>query len=129
MRFDRIILSIFITICIGIYTVMVFQFLATEGESRFLTMFFITAPAVVLLLIFPKAALIVLAIQVFLVRWLYDLDIMPREATWLTDVIILLIAGRGLFLMPWRKEKAFVIEKFVFLLFGFAVLSTIINGS
>lgn len=129
MRADKVFISLVVAIFLAVYTGIVFGFLSLEGEIRTVWLFVLAAPLVAILLTFPKAAFIVLAIQVFLVRTLYDYNILPREATWLTDVLIAIVVGRMLFLLPWRKDRVRKLEWFLAAMVGFAVLSTILNGN
>ncbi|MDD5088026.1 MAG: hypothetical protein PHI18_04440, partial [bacterium] len=100
-----------------------------EGDIRAIWLLLLAAPLGTLLIIFPKMAVVVLAIQVFLVRTLYDYHVLPREATWLTDVLIAIVVGRMLLLLPWRKDRVRKLEWFIASLVAFAVLSTLINGN
>lgn len=129
MRADKLFISLVVTLFLAAYTAVVFGFFSIEGEVRTVWLLIMAVPLGVLLIIFPKAAVIVLAIQVFLVRSLYDYHILPREATWLTDVLIAMVVGRMLLLLPLRKDRVRQVEWFLAALVGFAVLSTILNGN
>jgi len=129
MRADKLFISLVVALFLAAYTAVVFGFFSFEGELRSVWLLVMAAPLGVLLIIFPKAAVIILAIQVFLVRSLYDYHILPREATWLTDVLIAMVVGRILLPLPWRKDRVRRLEWFLIALIAFAVLSTLINGN
>ncbi|MBI5060477.1 hypothetical protein HZB60_11925 [candidate division KSB1 bacterium] len=130
MRTDRIAIGSAIVMVIAAYTAAVFAFFSTAGESRLFLLGIIGLPLSVVLFLFPRAALMLLGLLVYSVDWLSDVwHAVPREATWLIDILILLLLGRTALFSFRRKEPIPSLEKWIYVLIGFAVLSTIINGS
>jgi hypothetical protein len=128
LKNERALLALAITGGLAIYTATVFAFFSNEGESRQLFLFLLGVPPAIFLLAFPRAALIVLAVMVYFVRWLYDtVHVLPREATWMVDILIVMLVLRTLFSMPFHKEKLTGIIKFAFVIVAFAILSAIVN--
>jgi hypothetical protein len=52
----------------------------------------------------------------------------PREATWLIDILVILLLGRTALFAITRKEKMPGIEKLIYAFLAFAVLSALVNG-
>lgn len=130
MRNDRLILGLAVTAFLGLYTALVFGFFTADSEARQLYLFLIGLPMTAILIFMPRAALIALALVIYSVRWLYDtLQILPREATWLGDVFILILIIRTVFLIPKRAERLVAIERFILLLLAFAAVSALLNGT
>lgn len=129
MNKDKIILGTFIAVILALYAAATFQFLTAEAESRFLYLLIIGVPAGAALLLFPRAALIVLTVLSYSVRWAYDtFNILPRETIWLTDILILLLLIRTLVSIFSRNEPLNKIEKITILFVIFAGLTSFING-
>jgi hypothetical protein len=128
LKNERFILAVTIAGVLAIYTALVFAFFSSEGESRQFYMFLLGMPFAMVLVIFPRATLIVLALGAYSFRWLYDtVHALPREATWMVDILIMVLVARALLMMPAQKERIGGVIKYVFVLIAFAVLSTIIN--
>lgn len=128
LRNDRLILAVMITCALSLYTALVFGFYAAEGESRQFYLFLLCLPLALVLFVFPRATLVVMAVGAYSIHWLYDtVHAVPREATWLLDILIVVIVGRALFLMPTHKGRLSGIVKYVFVLIAFAIVSTIVN--
>jgi hypothetical protein len=110
-----------------LYTAVVFGFFETEGESRLFMLFLLALPIVGMMLMYPRAALITMAVFIYFVRWMFDAGFLPREATWITDILILLLVIRT-FLLSKHKSKPYPVEKLIFLFLAFALLTSLVNS-
>lgn len=128
VRNDRAIVGLLIAGFLILYTIIVFNFMETEGESRLVFLFLLALPVVVLLITMPRAALVVLALAIYFVRWIYDAGLVPREVTWLADIMIVIVVVRGLTALLGRREPISRIEKMIIALLAFAALSSIVNA-
>ena len=130
MRSDRIIIGIVVTAFLAAYTAIVFSFFSAQGESQLVFLALLGVPLALVVIMFPQAALIVLAALIYSIDWLSEYwTLIPREATWLIDILIIILIARTILFLPIRQQRMERIEKLVYVLFGFAILSAILNGS
>ena len=129
MRSDRVVIGIAVALFLAAYTAIAFGFLnVPEGEIQLVYLALLGAPVALAVVLWPQAALIVLAALVYSIDWLSEFwELVPREATWLIDILIWILIGRTLLLMPGRKVRMPKIEKLIFLALAFALLSALLN--
>jgi hypothetical protein len=130
VRRDQFIIGIAMVALIIAYTASVFAFLTTIGETRQFYLGLVGLPLSIVLFAFPRASLVLLGLLVYSIDWLSDvLPGIPREATWLIDILILLLLLRTALFAFRRPEPLPPVEKWIYVLIGFALLSMILNGS
>lgn len=113
-----------------LYTAIIFAFFdGTDSENR---LFYLTAIGIPLGIGFfaaPRVGLYLLGILVYSIDWLSEYwQLIPREATWLVDLLILLFALRYGLTFFSAKHSVFAAEKAILALLVFAVLSALMNG-
>lgn len=129
MKLDRLLVGATIIVVLYLYTNAIFSFFS-PGEQRELLRFFILAgPIAILFFLFPRFALIVLAILVYTVDWLADwVKIVPKEFTWFIDLILIIYLIRFFLLFPrLHTRKTPAVEKWIWVILAFALFSAIIN--
>jgi hypothetical protein len=126
---EKLILALAVVGFLALYTLIVFSFFSTEGETRVTLLLLFALPLIGILIAFPRAAFLSLCVVIYFVRTLYDYwQVIPREVTWLVDLLIGLLVLRTLVIFPMRKYKTFTIEKYIYGLIAFGVISALING-
>lgn len=113
-----------------LYTAIVFAFFdGTDPENRLLYLAAIGIPLAIGFFAAPRFSLYILGILVYSIDWLSEYwQLIPREATWLVDLFIVLFALRYGLTFFSAKHKIFAVEKLILLALVFAVLSALING-
>lgn len=130
MRSDRLVIGVVLVTVIAAYTVVVFGFLNTVGDTRLFYLGLLGLPLVVGFFFVPRIALVLLGTLIYSIDWISEtFQAVPREATWLIDILVLLLVGRTALLAITRKQKLPFVEKLIYALLAFGVLSSLINGS
>lgn len=113
-----------------LYTAIVFAFFdGTDQENRLLYLAALGIPLAIGFFAAPRFALYGLGLLVYSVDWLAEFwQLIPREATWLVDLFIVLFALRYGLTFFSAKHKVFTVEKLILLALVFAVLSALFNG-
>jgi len=113
-----------------LYTAIVFAFFDTTDPSN--QLYYLTAIGVPLAIGFfvaPRISLYVLGACVYSLDWLSEFwQLLPREATWLIDIFLILFAVRYGVTFFTAKHKFFAGEKLILLALTFVILSSLING-
>jgi len=129
VRLHRLLVGATLIVILYLYTNAIFSFF-TPGEQRELFRFFVLgAPIGVLLFLFPRFALVLLALFVYLVDWLaLWVQVVPREFTWFIDLaLVILLARYFLFFPRLRVRPVSATEKWIWGLLVFAIFSAVIN--
>jgi len=113
-----------------LYTAIVFAFFdGTDAENRFLYLAAFGVPLAIGFFAAPRAALYSLGVLVYSVDWLAEYwQLVPREATWLVDIFVLLFALRYGLTFFTAKHKVTTVEKAILVAMIFAILSALVNG-
>ena len=113
-----------------LYTAIIFAFFeGTDPENRILYLAAVGVPLAIGFFAAPKVALYALGVLVYSSDWLSEYwQLIPREATWLIDLLIVLFALRYGLTFFTAKHKVFGIEKMILALLVFAILSALMNG-
>lgn len=113
-----------------LYTAIIFAFFDTTDPSN--QLYYLTAIGVPLAIGFfaaPRISLYVLGVCVYSLDWFSEFwGLLPREATWLIDIFLILFTVRYGLTFFTAKHKFFAAEKMIMGVLIFAVLSTLING-
>ncbi len=130
MKSDRLIIGVAITVFLMAYTAAVFSFFtAPEGESQLVYLALVGLPLGIAMVVYPHAALLLLGALVYSIDWLAEYWAMvPREATWLIDILILILVARTVLFMPVQHERIRGIEGLIYVILGFALVAALING-
>ncbi|MBU0690374.1 hypothetical protein KKC97_03650 [bacterium] len=129
MNSDKAILGVLITGILVVYTAIVFAFFGSEGDTRVIYLFLIGLPIAISLFAVPKLGLIVLGILVYSLDWISEsLVFMPRETTWLIDILLVMFVVRIIVTSPWRKLNMSKIEKWIYVALVFSIISALMNG-
>ena len=127
---DKAILGFLISGILVVYTTIVFAFFGSEGETRFIFLFLMGAPLVLAFFVSPKTGIVVVALLVYSVDWISETwSFIPREATWMIDMLLMMFIGRVIITNPWRKTKTSNIEKWILVAILFSFVSALINGT
>jgi hypothetical protein len=125
---NKVIFGFIILVGLALYTSVVFTFFNMQTGSRMMFMLLTALPPCVVLMMFPRLALVVLALLICSVRWMYDwLQILPREATWLSDILIVVLGVRTILFMAYQRRPLAQIERLVLLIFAFAIFTSLTN--
>ncbi|MBK8130597.1 MAG: hypothetical protein IPK53_17420 [bacterium] len=130
MNLDRVI-SLALAAGIAIlYTAIIFAFFdGTDSENRLLYLAAIGVPLGIGFFAAPRVALYILGVLVYSVDWLAEYwQLLPREATWLVDIFVVLFAVRYGLTFFTAKHKVYTVEKVILVALVFAVLSALVNG-
>lgn len=112
-----------------VYTAIVFAFLGSEGDTRVIYLFLIGVPIAIAFLMIPKTGLIVLGLLVYSIDWISEIwSAIPREATWLIDILIGMFILRMIVTMPWRKTHMPFVEMWIYFALVFSIISALANG-
>ena len=113
-----------------LYTAIIFAFFeGTDPENRILYLAAIGIPLAIGFFAAPRVALYALGVLVYSSDWLSEYwQLIPREATWLVDLLIVLFALRYGLTFFSAKHKVFGVEKMILTLLVFAILSALVNG-
>jgi hypothetical protein len=126
---DKLIFGLLTALFLALYTVSAFMFLNDTTGSRLFYLLLTGLPPMIALLLFPRAALVVVVLLVCSLRWMYDwLEILPREATWLSDFLILVLGVRTVLFMVVRRSPLVKIERMMVVLFAYAAFTSVYNG-
>lgn len=129
MNSDKVILTAIAAGVLVVYTVIVFAFFGAKPEDRILYLALLGLPIAVGFFAAPRFSLYALGVLVYSVDWLNEFwMVLPREATWLTDIFLVLFAVRYGATFFTAKHKVYGAEKAIIVVFVFAVLSGLING-
>lgn len=129
MNKDNLIFGLLTALFLVFYTASAFSFLNDTTGSRMFYMLTTGVPPMVTLLLFPRAALIVVVLLVCSMRWMYDwLQVLPREATWLSDILIMILVLRTVLFMAARRVTLIKIERLIAVLLAYAVFTSVLNG-
>lgn len=130
MNLDRALMAFMAGGVAILYTAITFAFFeGTDPENRILYLAAIGVPLAIGFFAAPRLALYALGVLVYSVDWLAEYwQLIPREATWLVDLLIVLFALRYGFTFFSAKHKIFGVEKMILILLVFAVLSSLMNG-
>ena len=129
MKFERLLVGITIVVILYLFTNAIFSFF-TPGEQHELLRFSILGvPVAVLLFLFPRFSLVLLALFVYFVDWLaLWVKIVPREFTWFIDLILIILLVRYLLLFPQHRRRPIPMPtKWIVGFLIFAVFSALIN--
>jgi hypothetical protein len=126
---DKLIIGALISGILVVYTAIVFGFFGAEGDSRVIYLLLIGLPLALSFFMAPKIGLIVLTILIYSIDWVSETwGVIPREGTWLIDILVFMFIVRAVVTMPWRTIKANKIEIWIYIALLFAFVSAIING-
>jgi hypothetical protein len=126
---DNIIFGLFTAVFLVLYAASTFSLLTDTTGSRLFYMLTTGVPPMVVLLLFPRAALVVVVLLVCSVRWMYDwFELLPREATWLSDILIMMLVLRTVLFMVAQRVKLIKIERLIAVLFAYALFTSLLNG-
>jgi hypothetical protein len=129
VRLHRLLVGATLVVILYLYTNAIFSFF-TPGEQRELFRFIVLgAPIAVLLFLFPRLALVFLALFVYFVDWLaLWVQIVPREFTWFIDLTLVILLARYFMLFPRLRVRPIpTTEKWIWALLVFAIFSAVIN--
>ncbi|MBU1937923.1 hypothetical protein KKG05_11040 [bacterium] len=129
MKFDRLLVGIVIILILYLLTNAIFSFFSPSQQQELFRFFILGAPVAVILFLFPRFALVLLGIFVYFVDWLaLWIKIVPREFTWFIDLILIILLVRYFLLFPRLHTRPVpMIEKWIWGLLFFMVLSTLVN--
>jgi hypothetical protein len=130
VRTDRLIIGLVVLTFLAVYTAVVFGFFsAPEGETQLVYLALIGVPLGLAMVAFPQVALILLGALVHSVDWLSEQwTIVPREATWLIDILIVILLARTALFMPAQHQRIRRIEGLIYLLLAFAFIAALVDG-
>ncbi|MCX6600057.1 MAG: hypothetical protein NT025_00645 [bacterium] len=129
MNKDNIIFGLFTAVFLVLYAASAFSLLSDTTGSRLFYMLTTGVPPMVALLLFPRAGLVVVLLLVCSVRWMYDwFELLPREATWLSDILIMMLVLRTVLFMVARRVTLIKIERLIVVLLAYAVFTSVLNG-
>ncbi|RPH92406.1 hypothetical protein EHM69_12830, partial [candidate division KSB1 bacterium] len=129
MNSDKIIISAVILGVVALLTMVAFNFIYAVGPMRQIYIGILALFTVAFILLFPRAALIVLGLMVYSIRWFTDtLMILPREATWLIDVFIVVLVIRTVFITFRHGLHPIPAEKVIYILLFYSVFISFANG-
>lgn len=129
MNSERLTLGIVLVALIAVYTAVLFGFLNTTGDTRLFYLGLIGLPLGIIFFMLPKFALTVLGALIYSLDWISEaFNAIPREATWLIDILVILLLGRTALFAMTRKGKMPAVEKLIYAFLAFAILSALLNG-
>lgn len=130
MNLDRALMAAMAGGVAILYTAIIFAFFdGTDPENRVIYLAAIGIPLAIGFFAAPRLALYGLAILVYSVDWMSEYwQLLPREATWLIDLLIVMFALRYGLTFFSAKHSIFTTEKAILALLVFAILSSIFNG-
>ncbi|MCL4304340.1 hypothetical protein KJZ99_00310 [bacterium] len=130
LNLDRTIMAVLFGGLAVLYTAVIFAFL--EGSDPSNELYYLAAlgvPFAVGFFVAPRVSLYVLGLLVYSIDWIAEFwGLIPREATWLIDILLVLFATRYGLTFFTAKHKFFAAEKLILVVLVFAVLSALING-
>ncbi len=130
MNLDRVLTALLACGVAVLYTAIIFAFFdGTDQENRILYLATLGVPLGIGFFAAPRIALYALGILVYSVDWLAEYwQLLPREATWLIDILVVMFALRYGLTMFSAKHKIFGVEKVILAVLVFAILSAMVNG-
>ncbi|MCB9366641.1 MAG: hypothetical protein H6506_00425 [Calditrichaeota bacterium] len=130
MNLDRAIMAVLFSGLAVLYAAVILTFL--EGTDPSANIFYLAALGVPFAIGFfaaPRVSLYVLGAFVYSIDWLAEYwGAIPREATWLIDILLLLFAARYGLTFYTAKHKFFTVEKLILVALVIALMSALING-
>ncbi len=129
MKFERLLVGVAIIVILCLYTISVFSFFSPSEQPELLRFLAIGAPFAILFFLFPRFALVVLALASYFFDWLaFWIKIVPPSFTWFIDLILIIFLVRYFFLFPrLRARPAMGAELWIWGLFLFSLLSALVN--
>ena len=129
MKFDRLLVGAVIILILYLLTNAIFSFFSPSQQHEVFRFFILGAPVAVVIFLFPRFALVLLAFFVYLVDWLLLwIKIVPREFTWFIDLIIIIFLVRYFLLFPRLHTRPVpMVVKWIWGLLFFIVLSALLN--
>jgi hypothetical protein len=128
LKNDRVIIGAFLVFQIAILTALVFGFLTASPDDRLLYVFLLGIPIAAVFLAMPRVALVLLGILVYSIDWLSETwNVVPREGTWVIDILILVLLGRTIIHRPFCKHPHTKIEIVILVSLGLTAISAIFN--
>jgi len=129
VKFERLIVGAAIVVVLCLYTNAFFAFFFPGEQPELLRFVLLGAPFAVLFFLFPRFALVVLAFSVYSFDWFASyVKVVPREFTWFTDFIVVILLVRHLLLLPrMRTRPVSITEKWIWGLLVFAIFSALVN--
>ncbi len=130
MRSDRLIIGLAVMVFLIAYTAAIFSFFtAQKGETQLVYLALVGLPLAIAMVVYPQAALILLGALVYSIDWLSEYwAVVPREATWLIDILILILIARTALFMPVQHDRIQQIERLIYIILGFVLVAALING-
>ncbi len=129
MRFDRLLVGAAIILVLYLFTNAIFNFFSVSQQQELFRFFILGAPVTIIFFLFPRFALVLLAIFVYSVDWLSAwVGIVPREFTWFIDLILIVFLLRYFLLFPRLRTRPVPMTiKWIWGLLFFVVLSALLN--
>jgi len=129
VKVERLLVGAAVVVVLYLYTNAFFTFFFPSEQPELLRFVLLGAPFAVLFFLFPRFALVVLAFSVFTFDWLSSyVKLVPREFTWFTDFIVVILLVRHLLLLPRvRMRPVSVAEKWIGGLLVFVIFSALVN--
>ena len=130
MRSERFMIGIAVVAFLASYTAIVFSFFTSQpGETQLVYLAIIGLPVGIAVVMFPQASLLLLGALVYSIDWLSEYwALVPREATWLIDILLVILIGRTVLFMPVQHERIRAIERMIYVILAFALLAALLNG-
>jgi hypothetical protein len=129
VKFERLIVGAAIVVVLCLYTNAFFAFFFPGEQPELLRFVLLGAPFAVLFFLFPRFALVVLAFSVYFLDWFsFYIQVLPREFTWFTDFVVVILLLRHLVLLPRvRMRPVSTVEKWIWGLLLFVIFSALVN--
>jgi hypothetical protein len=129
VKSDKVIIATMFGVLLALYTAVVYSFMVAEsGEARQAYLLLLAVPLALLVLRYPKMALFIIAILIYIMRWMYDsLFLLPREITYVPDILIVMMVISTLIRVVRRGERRPIVTLVMFLVV-FGILSGLLNG-
>jgi hypothetical protein len=130
VKSDKIIVGAILGGLLALYTVLIYSFVSAQsGEANLVYVLLVAIPPALLVLRYPKLALFLIAVLIYVLRWMYDtLHVLPREITYVPDILIAIMVVRTLPHLLRRPEGRRRTVTLVMVLVAFAMLSGILNS-